>query len=771
MRKAALILITLLVSIPLFADERHQSYIAFDDGGTIVKQSDDGREVEGRVNMPVYPGDEVVTNRRGRAEVRLSDGNVIGIDRATAIQFRSILDSYEGESSQTVAELRFGKVAVHRTELGRDVVRLDTSHASYVAREQAVYSVETDSRGKDRVTVFDGTIEVRTRSRATRLRAGEGAEVDDRGVYDLVSDSITAADDFERWFLKRAERRDGRSKNNRYLDKRLAYWADDLDDHGNWVNIAGIGWTWRPYVGVGWRPYHHGYWHTSRNGCLTWVSYDPFGWAPYHYGRWAYDNFHGWIWVPGYGYSPAWVYWWYSPGYIGWAPAGWWDCHRDYYDWAYRPYSRAGLDIGFGFNGRVRIDEIDLRPWTFIDANNIISNRVDRAALTIDVARQRLGRGAGAIATVSSDPARFTREEFRNPAAAINRRIAGGTGGRDTGASGGSTVDVTPFIRRDNGLNASVRERVVRNRLGGGGGGETSPSAGGTPVRAGGAGGGGLAPVGGGTSVAPVGRGGVAPIGGGAVAPIGGGSGSGIPTPAEGRVNRGGTGTGSGSTGNSGNENWRGSRGETGGRINRGGSEPGSTTRRPSEVATPAEPSTRGNDDNNTIGRHVERVAPPQQSEPVRREQPEPAREQPEPRQNDTPPPSRNDHSWRDRSAETASGSNVPRRVIERSAGTRLTPSTGDSGSSSSGSKDTSARSGSTRSGSGRVYVPRSDSGSRSSGSSSSGSSAGSSRSSGSGSSSSGSSKSSDSSGSSSRGSGSSGSNRSEGGSIKRGND
>src|SRR6185436_19351754 len=169
------------------------------------------------------------------------------------------------------------------------------------------------------VTVFDGSIEVRTRSRTSRLRAGEGAEVDDRGVYDLVSNSNDGADDFERWFRKRAERRGG--SGSRYLDRRLSYYGDDLDDHGNWVFVTGIGWSWHPYVEAGWRPYYRGRWYSSRSGCLTWVSYDPFGWLPYHYGRWAYDPFYGWVWVPGSGYSPAWVYWWYSPGYVGWAPA------------------------------------------------------------------------------------------------------------------------------------------------------------------------------------------------------------------------------------------------------------------------------------------------------------------------------------------------------------------------------------------------------------------------------------------------------------------
>lgn len=676
MRKAALILLTLILSVPAFAADKHQSYFAYDDGGTIVKQADDGREIDARVNMPVYPGDEVITNRRGRAEIRLSDGNVLGIDRATSVHFQAILDSYEGESDQTVIELRYGKIAIQRTELGREAVRLDTGNASYVASNETVYSVETDSRGRDRVLVLDGSIEVRTRNRATRLRSGEGAEVDDRGVYDLISDTRTGADDFERWFLKRVERRDG--GNHRYLDRRLGYWADDLDDNGTWVQVSGIGWSWRPRVNVGWRPYYHGQWVSSRSGCLTWVSYDPFGWLPYHYGRWAFDPFHGWVWVPGYGYSPAWVYWWYSPGFVGWAPAGLWDCHRGYYDWAYRPYARAGLDIGFGFYGSVRINEIDLRPWTFLDSNNIVSHRVDRAAINADVVKQRLGRsGSGGFATVSSDPARFTREEFRDPAAAINRRAVRGGQGTEVGAG-----DVTSFIRRDPNPGGAVRDRVVRGRTGAP---STTPS---TP-----------------TATAPS-RGGLNPIGGGPS------------TPAEsGRVNRGGS-----------------SSGESG-RINRGGTGEAPVHREPTApaVVSPGEPTRSRGGEEAWRGR-------------VKNNDPTP----PEPRRTD--PPSSSERSWRNDGGE-ATGGDVPRRVIERSSGTRVTPREVESDGDRKSTRDSdSSRSRSSVS-------PRSGSGS------SSDSSGASIRSSGG--SSSGSSGSSTGSGSSNSGS-SSGSNRSEGGKIKK---
>src|SRR5438128_2842074 len=83
------------IAVPLYAatESKSQSYFTYEEGGTTVRQGDDAREVDARVNFPVYPGDEVITNRRGRSEIRLSDGNVIALDRSTSIRFKSILDS------------------------------------------------------------------------------------------------------------------------------------------------------------------------------------------------------------------------------------------------------------------------------------------------------------------------------------------------------------------------------------------------------------------------------------------------------------------------------------------------------------------------------------------------------------------------------------------------------------------------------------------------------------------------------------------------------
>jgi hypothetical protein len=80
------------------------------------------------------------------------------------------------------------------------------------------------------------------------------------------------------------------------------------------------------------------------------------------------------------------------------------------------------------------------------------------------VIRQRLSREGGGLATVSGAPARFTRSELRDPAAAIGNVVRRGIGGGTGREGSGSAADMTPFFRRDPALSVGVRDQIVRSR-------------------------------------------------------------------------------------------------------------------------------------------------------------------------------------------------------------------------------------------------------------------------------------------------------------------
>lgn len=92
-----------------------------------------------------------------------------------------------------------------------------------------------------------------------------------------------------------------------------------LDEHGEWIENAKFGRVWRPHVAAGWRPFLYGEWDFVDNAWF-WDSYEPFGWLVYHYGNWYFIDGTGWVWIPGYVWSPAQVSWFDYDDYIGWCP-------------------------------------------------------------------------------------------------------------------------------------------------------------------------------------------------------------------------------------------------------------------------------------------------------------------------------------------------------------------------------------------------------------------------------------------------------------------
>jgi Family of unknown function (DUF6600) len=92
-----------------------------------------------------------------------------------------------------------------------------------------------------------------------------------------------------------------------------------LDPYGLWYDLPPYGKVWVPTVAGDYRPYGVGRWLWTDRGWF-WDSPEPYGWVVYHYGTWVFEGASGWLWVPGYEWSPARVRWMTSGDYVGWAP-------------------------------------------------------------------------------------------------------------------------------------------------------------------------------------------------------------------------------------------------------------------------------------------------------------------------------------------------------------------------------------------------------------------------------------------------------------------
>jgi hypothetical protein len=141
----------------------------------------------------------------------------------------------------------------------------------------------------------------------------------------------------------------------------VSYVYDDLAPYGTWVDVAPYGAVWCPEgLSSTWQPYTVGYWVATDEGWL-WASDDPWGGVPYHYGRWAFDDFYGWVWVPGDIWAPAWVAWRYGSGWVGWAPLP--------------PDVPWYANVGIQFSGNDLDRHIDTRYWSFTKAEDFGTHR------------------------------------------------------------------------------------------------------------------------------------------------------------------------------------------------------------------------------------------------------------------------------------------------------------------------------------------------------------------------------------------------------------
>ena len=327
--------------------------------------------VEARRNLPISPGDELKTDDPARAEVALADGNVLQVGGGTSVQFVSLSSEQGSDDAVSAISLREGSVilSVFGTD-DKSVPRIDTEDVTVYANEGARVRVNADPRRGSAVIVRAGSVEVKSPAGSYTVRAGnyllsqgeEEAEIS-RGSFSRDRFDIWAADRLASTYET------PQNASSQYVGQDNAGDVASLEGNGDWdYNSTYASYVWRPNVAVGWTPYSNGSWYYTPAG-LTWWSYDSWGWYPFHYGNWFFDTgWNSWCWSPGWVYSPAWVYWAYTPTYVGWCPLGWYGFYSPWWNTYYRQWSYP-RGCAFAINGTFSTRRVDLRGWNFTGAN------------------------------------------------------------------------------------------------------------------------------------------------------------------------------------------------------------------------------------------------------------------------------------------------------------------------------------------------------------------------------------------------------------------
>jgi Family of unknown function (DUF6600)/FecR protein len=375
------------------------SYISYLERYATLQPQQTGETLDVVVNMPVLAGDRLTTSRGARVEVQLADGSTVWVDEFSTVDFDSLAFSRDDSSARSALYLAEGTAAVEipTTALGDGTMRLDSPAGTVYLNRPGLYRLAL--RGNEiRIQAFSGLAELPVGVGSALLRGGEEAtvlasgEVEKAGISDRT-------DDFWNWVQERRNPTSGPTA--QYVNTQAAGRTAVLDSYGDWVYVDTFSnWMWRPRVSLTWAPYSYGRWYWTPVG-YSWISYEPWGWYPFHYGSWYLDASFGWVWGWDSVWSPAWVYWMYSPGYVGWCPRGyydWWYYHNCSHCWGntwMHPPARWS-EVAFNFSGRVRLADVDPRPWTVVPAGQFGNTHLERVRLDSgrflrDVAGDRSG--------------------------------------------------------------------------------------------------------------------------------------------------------------------------------------------------------------------------------------------------------------------------------------------------------------------------------------------------------------------------------------------
>ena len=426
-----------------------------------------------RLNMPVLPGDVLVTASGSRVEAVLSDGNVLRLDGRSELRFERLNHTYEGDDDRTILALVRGSASVEVREVinSDGALRLDTDDATVLSPARSVFRVDAGRRGTE-VYVLSGRVEVNGRVGRALVRAGEYAFVSGESEIEVETASAPR-DRFARFLEERRDRAD-RRETTRYVGSEFSYDSDSagFDDNGSWAYVPSAGsYGWRPNVPPGWTPYSLGSWRWTPAG-LTWVSDESWGWLPYHYGTWVFDPVLGWYWIPGNLYSPAWVFWSFDSDWTGWCPVGY---YGGYYDSTYRSTrATVGNERGVpwlpNLRGRVEVTQIDRRGWNFTP-----TARMGSRLQTRDVTRgDRVPFPRGTTVVVTSAPLRVERGS--NPPVSVPEVIRRTTSS-DVPGRAGVNEGLTSILRRERTLDVAGQEELRRvTRPGREFGGRTAPT-------------------------------------------------------------------------------------------------------------------------------------------------------------------------------------------------------------------------------------------------------------------------------------------------------
>lgn len=324
----------------------HISYV--DRDAIVIRQ--DKTEHKAVVNLPVAPGDQVVTGEKGRCELQFDNGTIIRLDKDSRLKVTTVLaPSLTSRWKITTFHLMRGGLCSMNTNYNREMFQIITPNAAFDLKKRATAFIRLKTSGDTFVFARRGKFKVMYGEdidslKTEIIRAEKGYTI--TADHQLRIDEGKRDIDFVGWneYVNRnfKDLHFGISKVPKKIyryTKAMVYWAEKWSSlFGEWVYDDIFGYVWKPadeYFAWAARPFFHANF-TYVNGQLFLVPQQPWGWVPAHMGTWVWMKW-GWTWVPGSAFNPG-----ICSG-TSWGFFDSWFLPFSLTDWMY--YSYGGYDL------------------------------------------------------------------------------------------------------------------------------------------------------------------------------------------------------------------------------------------------------------------------------------------------------------------------------------------------------------------------------------------------------------------------------------------
>ena len=430
----------LLAGIDWGATESIYGHISFiEKDGTVAHA--DGSENQAVVNLPIVPGDTVVTSAAGRCELQFDNGTVIRLDENTRLRITTVqAPTLTSRWKVTTLHLLQGQLYTLPQTYGLEMFQIITPNAAVKLKSRTRATIRFDADLSTTLFSDAGKFEVLYGAdskalKKVKVKSGQAYVIN--AANTLAGSSEKRNLEFVAWneYVDRHfnELHYGISKvppKLKFGNKALVYWAE------KWSSLVGE-WIYDELFGYVWKPADERFAHSVRpfffaeyvriNGQLFLVPQEAWGWVPAHMGTWVWMK-RGWAWIPGD---------WFHSGVVDFMGLSTFPCFEYYFMQAYGDmglydiYRRNGIDAWKYEYLRIYKHEIQepnldvLPPYL-----KPIIKKINKVPAAEAVKRAGLDRDLSSIGTDKLPPDRGTKLPVPVPDVATKAVPVSGPGAR-----------------------------------------------------------------------------------------------------------------------------------------------------------------------------------------------------------------------------------------------------------------------------------------------------------------------------------------------------